>query len=271
MEEKPRNHDIEDALNSDDIKGTKFQSKREQAKCILQFIKSKFSALDDWPGNDDGLLHKITHEVEKLRKLKTSKCEFDLNQWWQVFLLSADNAPVRSDEAPPIMECDDSNEADQSLSSIPSSTVKKPVVGRPSGSHKRLSDGTCKKTTNKTIDEIVELIAAKAEYHNSDPFTLLQLVNERCKLKWRNNMKTANSGNVPVADTCAMMYNLNLSSHQYQELRLFLMKYKFIIPPRNNNDIYKKSLLPNITTETIKTYCNIKDHITNTVSSLLVT
>ena len=199
-----------------------------------------------------------------------SKCEFDLNQWRQVFLLSADNALVPSDEAPPVMECDDSNETDQPLSSIPSSTVKKPVVGRPSGSHKRLSDGTCKKTTNKTIDEIVELIAAKAEYHNS-PFTLLQLVNERCKLKWRNNMKTANSGDVPVGDACAMMYNLNLSSHQYQELRLFLMKYKFIIPPRNNNDIYKKSLLPNITTETMKTYCNIKDLITNTVSSLLVT
>ena len=75
---------------------------------------------------------------------------------------------------------------------------------------------------------------------------------------------------VPVADSCAMMYNLNLSSHQYQELRLFLQYYKINIPPRNNIDVYKKSLLPNITVDTIKTYCSIKELITGTVSSLLV-
>ena len=42
MEDKPRNGDIEYALESDDIKRTKFNSKRERAKCILQFLELKF-------------------------------------------------------------------------------------------------------------------------------------------------------------------------------------------------------------------------------------
>ena len=119
------------------------------------------------------------------------------------------------------------------------------------------------------------MIAAKAEYHSYDPFDLLQLINRRCELRWRNDRELCKSSvsgkyDVPVADSCAMMYNLNLSSHQYQELRLFLQNYKINIPPRNNIDVYKKSLLPNITVETIKTYCSIKELITGRVSSLLV-
>ena len=254
MESFPKNQDLEDVLQLDGIKGT--HGKRDKAKKIIAHLKAKFSMFD-WP-SDDSSVRKIMHATEKLRTLQTRKCDIEMNSWRQKMLLS-DIVPPPSDEAPPNVVPD-----------VPVVPVVKRPVGRPAGSQKRLSDGTCKKTANKAIDEIVDSIAAKAEFHNYNPFTLLNMINQRCQIKWRKASTAGDKYNVPVPDACAMMYNLNLSTNQYQELRLFLMKFKFEIPPRNLNDVYKKSLLPNITSDTIKTECHIKELVTNTVSSLLV-
>ena len=71
---------------------------------------------------------------------------------------------------------------------LPNSTAastKNTNIGRPQGSTKRLSDGTCKRTENKIIDDIVNMIANEAEKQGIDKFELLDMVNARCKIKWK--------------------------------------------------------------------------------------
>ena len=64
------------------------------------------------------------------------------------------------------------------------------------------------------------------------------------------------------------MYNINLSLRQYQEVRLMLKNYNFSISTRSDIDVYKKSLLPAISVENIKTYCSIHELVNGTVTSL---
>ena len=126
MEDKPRNGDIEYALESDDIKRTKFNSKRERAKCILQFLRLKFKQFN-WPENEDTLLRKITHHSFNvavplkvgrtapmfvlsffLHSILFTGSALDSFNWRKELLVPADDLAVPADEAPPLVNCDDS-------------------------------------------------------------------------------------------------------------------------------------------------------------------
>ena len=111
-------------------------------------MKLKFKQFN-WPEIKDTLLRKIIHGTEKLRTLKLSKNDFELNNWRKELLVPADDLAVPADEAPPIVNCDDSPTGEKATSSDVS-TARNPV-GRPRGSHKRLSDGTCKKLQTKQL------------------------------------------------------------------------------------------------------------------------
>ena len=45
---------------------------------------------------------------------------------------------------------------------------------------------------------------------------------------------------MPDSETCAMVYNLNSSSHQHQKLWLSLLKFGFSLPQGNNLASYKR-------------------------------
>ena len=57
----------------------------------------------------------------------------------------------------------------------PTADVRHPV-GPPSGSSKRLSDGTVKKTENKILDEIVAYLEAKAVEHRISKLGVIQII-----------------------------------------------------------------------------------------------
>ena len=204
-----RNKDVENALesvpHSVGVKG-----KCEQAKTVLEALKTKFSTVK-WK-EDAAMIRMLQHALEKMKKHKHNKDLYALQMW-------QNDTFVGCDEAPPSSRPDDAGvpDFDDAPQVVPEPVVLKATVGRPRGSCKRLSDGACKKTEDKIIDEIVSILSRNAEEQNIDRFELLKMVNERCKLKWKVAMSDNNT-HVPVSDACAMMYNINLSAHQYQEL-----------------------------------------------------
>ena len=239
METFPKNHDVETTLQQGDIKGVK--GNRDRAKKILVHLKSTFDTFS-WP----------EHVVENLRKLKLKKDDFGMQTLRNKPLFDISKPLIPLDEAP-------------ALKSPVKAERKK--VGRPI---KRLSDGTCKKTENKTIDDIVDSIAETASFHKMNPFLILSMVSQRCQEKWKSSkVVSEDKYNMPDTEACAMMYNLNFSTHQYQELRLSLLKFGFALPQRNDIDSYKKTLLPEITSDTTKTACHIQSVVSNTISALL--
>ena len=69
---------------------------------------------------------------------------------------------------------------------------------------------------------------------------------------------------------CALIYNIKFSLNQYQELRLDLLPRGFELPIRNDVDKVKKSLLlSSIISEPIKSSCDVKEVVVQTVSPLL--
>ena len=74
---------------------------------------------------------------------------------------------------------------------------------------------------------------------------------------------------MPVKAACAMIYNINWSINQYQETRVILKQYKFLLPIKNDIDVHKKTLIPpNSVTET-STPCEFLTMIKQTVSALI--
>ena len=158
MESVPKNQDVEQSLQEDHIKGT--YNKRERAKKVLDHLKSIFTS-SSWP--DDVLaVRTIEHIFDKLRTLKSKKMVADLDSLRAKPFFSISSSPsdvVPLDEAPP--------------RTSPVKSVVKKSAGRPM---KRLSDGTCKKTSNKIIDDIVDSIAETSKCHRIDPLLLLSMV-----------------------------------------------------------------------------------------------
>ena len=90
-----------------------------------------------------------------------------------------------------------------------------------------MSDGVCKKTKKQYIDEIVALIEEKAGNHGVDKNELLELINERCNTKWNKIEKK--KSDIPIPTACALIYNINWSVRQYQELRLALVTTLYLL------------------------------------------
>jgi hypothetical protein len=73
---------------------------------------------------------------------------------------------------------------------------------------------------------------------------------------------------MPIEASTAMIYNLNISLNQYQELRLILKQFSFNLPIRNDVDAFKKTLLPPVISEEIKVYCDVIEMTKQTVKSI---
>ena len=139
--------------------------------------------------------------------------------------------------------------------------------GRPK---KRLSDDPGDKTSHKILDNMLDNLTCFADEHNITTGALLRALMER----W-NQRSADEEGHEPKSDmtelqAVSLIYNLNLSLNQYQELRLELHQNGFKLPVRNDVDVTKKTLLPlSIASADLKTSCDIEDVISQTVRSLL--
>jgi hypothetical protein len=139
--------------------------------------------------------------------------------------------------------------------------------GRPP---KRLSENPGDKTSHKILDQILNNLTCAADEQNISTGTLLRALSDRWAQRNRGESSKEATPDMPVLSACAMIYNLNLSVNQYQELRLEMMTHGFMLPVRNTIDTFKKSLLPpSVLSESVKTSCDLVDVISQTVHSLL--
>ena len=139
-----------------------------------------------------------------------------------------------------------------------------PDVGRP---RKRLSDNPGQRTENKILDPIIKQLEDLAEQQNIDPQVLLNKLVERSNTKWGKEKQTKSV--VPVLDACAMIYNINLSLPQYQKIKSILADFGIALPPRNDIDDFKKTLMCEFTVEATKTSCKFHVLLKDTIVSLL--
>lgn len=138
--------------------------------------------------------------------------------------------------------------------------------GRPP---KRLSENPSNRTTNKILDGILCNLTSVADEQQISVTDLLRALLQRHTSN-KNSVEEKDLSDMPVQEACSMIYNINFSVNQYQELRISLLPHGFSLPTRNLVDNYKKSLLPkNITSSTHKASCEINEVVKQTVESLL--
>ena len=149
---------------------------------------------------------------------------------------------------------------------IDDSESEKNIGGRPS---KRLCEDMTLKTRNKILDDFLSQIAEIADQEGVSPSELLNQLNERSKLKWKTDVALPKPV-VSVENACALIYNVNFSLSQYQQLRTFLKDHSIDIPIRNEIDSYKKSLMCEYFVEATKTFCHFETLVTDTLQSLMM-
>ena len=148
-----------------------------------------------------------------------------------------------------------------------SSQIKTEKRGRPK---KRLSDDPGDKTSHKILDNLLDNLACFAKEHNVTTGALLRALMERWAQHSSEEEVSVNKSDMTDLQAVSLIYNINLSLNQYQELRLELLKHGFKLPVRNEVDTEKKTLLPlSITSAEVKTSCDIEEVISQTVLSLL--
>ena len=135
--------------------------------------------------------------------------------------------------------------------------------GRPK---KRLSDNPGAKTENKILDSIIKQIEDASTEQNIESQLLLNKLVERSQTKWGKEKQTRTV--VPVEDACAMIYNVNLSLQQYQKIRIIRKEFGNDLPPRNEIDMYKKTLMCEFKVESTKTSCEFYT-LKETIESLI--
>ena len=96
----------------------------------------------------------------------------------------------------------------------------------------------------KILDPILEYLESIANVESISKHDLLQMVTSHCSKRWKldKNQKEKKMGHTVEAAT-ALIYNLDLSINNYQELPLNLKDRFFFLPTHNEIDIYKKTLL----------------------------
>lgn len=140
--------------------------------------------------------------------------------------------------------------------------------GRPK---KRLSENPGERTTRKILDNILNNLTCVAEEQNITTASLLRALSERWAQRLRDDGEAREQKpEMDAMSACSLMYNINLSVNQYQELRLELLLHGFNMPVRNEVDTTKKTLLPSsILSEAVKSSADVQEVILQTVESLL--
>lgn len=147
--------------------------------------------------------------------------------------------------------------------------VKPPSDEKPQGRPSTTLGGEpCMKKQRTILKSMVENIESFAENQNLTKEDALKRIIDECNRKWNSSVQPQKS-TIPVPDATALMYNVNLSVHQYQTIRTVCLLFGVVFPPRNSIDAYKRTLHPDITSFQLKSSVNIKSLLDETASSLI--
>ena len=130
---------------------------------------------------------------------------------------------------------------------------------------KSLCDSKDSRTKRRKIQPLIDYISQFAEEEGILFNDVVDLLNAEVK----SNKKTKVSISIPVEEATPFFFNGGFSSRSWTELRLFLVKFNVDLPTRNVIDLEKKSLLPKIISQEIKSSVTYPDLIHDTVSSLV--
>ena len=97
-------------------------------------------------------------------------------------------------------------------------SVNESKKGRP---RKRFSNDTCPRTENEILDNIINQRHQSALDKNVSPESLMVLLEKRMGLSLTGTKKIE----IPAKDACAIMYNIDLSTSQYLQLRMFMKQH----------------------------------------------
>ena len=135
--------------------------------------------------------------------------------------------------------------------------------GRPS---KTLGDSPDTKTEKKILDEIMHTIEThSAEQGISKCLLLKKLISTSKKQILNETGATVYDMNAEQATM--LLYDINLSTRAYPELRIHLKDYGFDLPTRNSIDQFKHTLRPEIISEPLKAYVNYSNYSITYISS----
>ena len=225
-----------------------------------QKVSSTYAVLDDlctkgnvsWEYSEKlfNRERKIRNLVKQRQAMRKSSIE-EINKWEDGIFVELKDVEQQS------LEVQDPEE----------NRVEEKHVG-PGRPKKRLSENPGDRTSNKILDEILNNLTCVAEEHNITTGALLRALSDRCAQ--RNGESREVTPDMPVLSACSLIYNVNLSLNQYQELRIELLSQGFMLPVRNDVDRFKKTLLPaSIVSTAVKTSCDVQELIAQTVGSLL--
>lgn len=142
---------------------------------------------------------------------------------------------------------------------------EKKTRGRPS---KTLADAPCLKKRRSILNEAVMCIENFANEQKLSNEEALRMVVEECNRTWHTDIGP-NKCTIPDDDAVAMIYNINLSSSQYQMFRTLCLPHNVIFPTRKTIDAIKKKFHPTITSHQLKASVEMTELIDQTATSLV--
>ena len=104
-----------------------------------------------------------------------------------------------------------------------------------------LGDSPCLKKTRLILKDVVDCIEQFAINQHVSRENVLNMVIEECHRVWHIAQKPFKC-QIPEIDATAMIYNVNLSTKQYQMIRTLCLPYGVVFPTRNSVDTIKKDL-----------------------------
>ena len=137
--------------------------------------------------------------------------------------------------------------------------------GRPSAV---LGESPCRKTTRSILNEAVRFIEKFAIDQSISKEEALDLVSKECRKEWGTPREEVKKQKVPCDVATAMIYNMNISTRQYQMQRSISLPY-VTFPTRNEIDVSKGSYHPKIFSFQLKACVDIKELLAETALALL--
>ena len=106
---------------------------------------------------------------------------------------------------------------------------EKPKRGRPSVT---LGDQPCKKKERTLLRGMVEAVERFAQEQNISKEEALQMTVDECHRIW-HTPNNPSKCTIPVVDATALVYNVNLSTSQYQMIRTVCLKHEMVFPVKH--------------------------------------
>ena len=134
-----------------------------------------------------------------------------------------------------------------------------------------LGDSPCLKKTRSILSEAISNIEQFATDQNVSKEKALQMVVDECCRTWHLSSSNALStkATIPVVEATALIYNVNISTNQYQMIRTLCLPHNVVFPIRNTIDNSKSAFHPPITSCQIKSSVDIKMLLDETACALI--